>query len=56
MEYMIDDGLTEQFTNSVKTANAIATKLKKTHPLRSVYISKLSVTPNGDNWNVIAEA
>ena len=56
MKYMVDDGMSEAFTNSLTEANKIADDMKKKNPLRSVYIGKFAQGMNGDEYNVIAEA
>lgn len=56
MKYMIDDGITEVFTNSLKEARKLADEMKKKHPLRVVYIGKFTQGINGDEYDVVGEA
>ena len=55
MKYIIDDGIEEVFTNSLKEANKMADDMKKNNPLRSVYIGVFKQGSNGDEYDVVAE-
>lgn len=52
---MIDDGINEMFTNSLKEANQIADNMKKENPLRIVYIGVFKQGSNGDYYDVVGE-